>query len=73
MKSYDNAFYTIQDIRDAEVKSRGIIGHDDMMQVLEQMISLGIIEVPWFRLAESDRGIISDYCGIRPRFRDTND
>jgi hypothetical protein len=68
MRDYNKAFYTIQDIRDAEVKSGGVMGHVDIMQVLEQMISLGIVEIPWFRLAESDRDIISDYCGIKPRF-----
>jgi len=69
MKSYDDAFYTIQDIRDAEERSRRIIGHDNITSRLEFMISRGIAELPWFRFTDCERDIISDYCGIKPRFR----
>ncbi len=70
MKSYDDAFYTIQDIRDAEVKTRGIIGHDDIQDRLEFLISRGVIEMPWFRFTDTERDLICDYCGIKPRFHD---
>jgi hypothetical protein len=68
--SYDDAFYTIDDIKNAEVKSRGILGHSNIMDVLEQMEWAHIIQMPWFRLSESDRDIISSYCGIKPRFKE---
>jgi hypothetical protein len=69
MKSYDDAYYTIQDIRDAEERTQRIIGHDDIMSRLEFMISEGILELPWFRFSSCERSLISDYCGIKPRFR----
>jgi len=69
MNSYDNAYYTIQDIRDAEERTRGIIGHDDIMSRLESMISYGVVELPWFRFTDCERDLISDYSGIKPRFR----
>jgi hypothetical protein len=71
-QTYDDAFYTIQDIRDAEVKTRGIIGHDIIVDRLEFLISRGIIEMPWFRFTDTERDIISDYCGIKPRFKRGN-
>jgi DNA polymerase elongation subunit (family B) len=69
MVSYNDAYYTIQDIRDAEEKTRGILGHDDIITRLEFLISRGIVEMPWFRFTDTERDIISDYCGIKPRFR----
>jgi hypothetical protein len=66
--TYDDAYYTIQDIRDAEVKTRGIIGHEDIATRLEFLISRGIVELPWFRFTDTERDIISEYCGIKPRF-----
>lgn len=68
MITYDDAYYTIKDIRDAEERTREIIGHDDIMPRLEFMISRGIVELPWFRFSDTERDIISDYCGIKPRF-----
>jgi hypothetical protein len=69
MKSYDDAYYTIQDIRDAEERTRGIIGHDDIISRLEFMISRGIVELAWFKFTDCERDLISDYSGIKPRFR----
>lgn len=71
MKLYDDAYYTIQDIRDAEERTRGIIGHDDIISRLEFMISCGIVEFPWFRFTNCERDLILEYSGIKPRFRIT--
>ena len=68
MRTYDDAFYTLEDIQNAEDLSRGILGHDNVVQVLEQMTARNIQRIPWFSLSESDRDIISDYCGIEPRW-----
>lgn len=70
MRTYDEAFFTIEDIRNAERLSRGILGHDNIVQLLETMTMRHIQEVPWFRLAESDRDIISDWCGIKPWWKE---
>jgi hypothetical protein len=68
-RSYDDAYYTIQDIRDAEEKTQLIIGHADIQDRLEFMISRGIVEMPWFGFTECERDLINDFCGIKPRFR----
>lgn len=66
---YNTAYYSIQDIRDAEEKTRGIIGHTDIMDRLEFMTSRGINEIPWFRFTDCERDLIRDFSGIKPRFR----
>lgn len=66
MGSYDEAYYLINDIAIAEVISRKIIGHDSIIDLLEFMINRRIEWIGWFKLSESTREIISDYCGIKP-------
>jgi hypothetical protein len=66
--NFNLAFYTIGDIRDAEEKSRRIAGHDVIESRLEQMTNMGWDRILWFKMSESERDIIREFCGIKPRF-----
>ena len=64
---YNKAYFTIDDIRNAEVKTRGIIGHTDIESLLLSMISEGCVEISWFSLSECERDLIVDWSQIKPR------
>jgi hypothetical protein len=66
---YNQAYYTIQDLKDAEVKTRGIIGHADIADRLNFMVSRKIDELPWFNFTDCERDLINDFSGIRPHFK----
>lgn len=50
---------TIEQIQLAEVRTKGFIAHDNMKNLLEQMIRMKAKEIRWFSLPESDREILS--------------
>jgi hypothetical protein len=66
---YNTAFYTLEDIKEAEVRTRGIIGHSDMQDRLGFMESRNLKEIRWFSLTDCERDLIRDYSGIKPRFK----
>jgi hypothetical protein len=70
--NYNQAFYTINDIRSAEVLTRGILGHEDILSRLDWMVTFNCTELPWFKFTDTERDIISDYCGIKPHFKEND-
>ena len=69
MGKYDKAYYTIEDTQEAEKRTRGILGHNDITDRVEFMISRNLTEMMWFKFTDCERDLISDYSGIKPRFK----
>lgn len=62
-------WFTREQIEEAEVKTQGILGHANILSVLERMDMFSRRNGPrWisaFQLTECERELIEDYCGIR--------
>lgn len=61
-------FLTIDQVKDAEKRSRGYIAHDDIAGLLEFLETIKATEVAWWKIGDTCRDIFT-WVGIKPNER----
>jgi hypothetical protein len=71
MNPYDSAFVTVDQVEKAINVWVGCLAHEDMVDLLEWIKRERRTEMPWFRMSDTQRDILT-VAGIRPQFRNEN-
>ena len=67
-------YYSLNQIKHAEkITRKKILGHEDIVRLLEEMTNNGLTRVYVDQIAETDKDILTDWCMIHPEIEATYD